>query len=85
MLTEDEAQNVAEAFLQEKYFNSKISFLGNHLITRNDAQVYQLHGEMNMQSHGVFDRFIIDKTANKYLFKIEIDAREGCVANYELT
>jgi hypothetical protein len=85
MLTEDEAQNVSEAFLQEKYFNSKINFLDNHLITRNDSQVYQLHGEMTMQSHGVFDRFVIDKTANRYLFKIEIDADGGYVVNYELT
>ncbi|MBM3153815.1 MAG: hypothetical protein FJ008_00605 [Chloroflexi bacterium] len=85
MLTEDEALNVAQAFLQDKYFNSKIRFLDNRLITRNNAQVYELHGEMNTQSHGVFDRFIIDKTANKYLFKIEIDAKEGCLVNYELT
>ncbi|MBM3166068.1 MAG: hypothetical protein FJZ83_00925 [Chloroflexi bacterium] len=85
MLTVDEARNVAEAFLQDKYYNSKIHFLDNRLITRNNAQIYELHGEMNMRSHGVFDRFIIDKAANKYLFRIEIDAKEGYVVNYELT
>jgi len=84
MLTEDEAQKVAETFLQEKYFNSKIHFHNNQLVIQSNAQVYQLHGEMVMQSHGAFDQFIIGKTANKYLFKIEIDAQESYVLNYEL-
>ena len=85
MLTEDEAQIIANTFLQEKYFNAKIHFQDNRLISKNNATTYQMHGEMTMQSHGVFDRFIVDKTANKYLFSIEIDALEGYILNYVLT
>ena len=85
MLTEDEAQIIANTFLQEKYFNAKIHFQDNRLISKNNSNTYQMHGEMTMQSHGVFDRFIVDKAANKYLFSIEIDALEGYILNYVLT
>jgi len=85
MITEEEAQIIANTFLQEKYFNAKIHFQDNCLVSKNNVNTYQMHGEMTMQSHGVFDRFIVDKSANKYLFSIEVDAIEGFVLNYMLT
>jgi hypothetical protein len=85
MLTEDEAQIIANKFLQEKYFNAKIHFHDNQLVPKNNIKAYQMHGEMIMQSHGAFDRFIVNKSANNYLFSIEIDAIEGYILNYVLT
>ena len=84
MLTEDEAQTIAMTFLQEKYFNAKINFQDNQLISKSNVKTYQLHGEMTMKSHGAFDRFIVDQSSNKYLFSIEIEALEGYIVNYVL-
>jgi hypothetical protein len=85
MLTEDEAQTIAMTFLQEKYYNAKIDFQDNRLVSKNNISTYHMHGEMTMKSQGAFDRFIVDKSSNKYLFSIEIDALEGYIVNYVLT
>jgi len=85
MLTEDEAQIIANTFLQEKYFNAKINFHDNQLVSKNNSKAYQMHGEIVMQSHGAFDRFLVGKSANKYIFSIEIDAAEGYILGYVLT
>ena len=85
MLTENEAQIIANTFLQEKYFKAKIHFHDNQLVSKNNIKAYQMHGEMVMQAYGAFDRFIVDKSANNYLFSIEIDAIEGYILNYVLT
>ena len=85
LLTEAEAQQIAEKFLLAKYFKSRVDFSDSQLIVKDGAQIYQLQGKITMQSRGSLDRFIGPKTANKYDFKIEIDAQEGQVLSYEFT
>ncbi|TRZ93120.1 MAG: hypothetical protein D4R82_05685 [Dehalococcoidia bacterium] len=85
LLTKAEAQQIAEKFLLTKYFQSRVDFGDSQLIVKDDVQIHQLQGKITMSSRSLVDRFIIPKTANKYDFKIEIDAQEGQVLNYEFT
>ena len=85
MLTETEAQQIAEKFLLAKYFDAKVAFGSNQLITRDDIQLYQLQGKITMRSRGLLDRFTVHKSAHNYIVKIEINAQQGQVLNYEFT
>jgi len=85
LLTKAEAQQIAKKFLLTKYFQSRVDFGDSQLIVKDDVQIHQLQGKITMSSRSSVDRFIIPKTANKYDFKIEIDAQEGQVLNYEFT
>ena len=85
LLAETEVQKTAERFLLSKYFDSKISSSDIQLITRDRVSLYRLHGKLTMQSRGLLDRFVSDKTANRYEFVIEIDAQQGHIINYEFT
>jgi hypothetical protein len=85
MLTVAEAQQMAEKFLLAKYFGAKINFRASQLITKDDRQIYQMQGKITMRSGGLLDRFFVDKSSNTYDFKIEVDAQQGRVINYELT
>lgn len=82
MLTKTEAQQIAEKFLLAIYYDSKIKF--NNTLLEEDIQKYQFQGEITMQSRGSLTRFTANKGANKYDFKIEIDAQQGQVIGYEL-
>ncbi|MBM4401414.1 MAG: hypothetical protein FJ045_05630 [Crenarchaeota archaeon] len=82
--TESEAQQIAEKFLLTEYFDSKINFNESQLITVDSGQVYHLRGTIIMRSRSMLDRFVGPKSANKYEFKIEIDAQQGQIVNYEL-
>jgi hypothetical protein len=84
LITEAEAQQIAEKFLLAKYYESKISFSGCQLIATDDNQVYQLRGELTMRSRSSFSRFTGPESANKYVFRIEIDAHQGKIINYEI-
>lgn len=84
-LTEAEAQQIAEKFLLAKHFQSKLDFIDSQLIDKDNVQVYQLQGEITMQSRGSLDRFVGPKAANKHKFKIEIEAQRGQVLGYEFT
>jgi hypothetical protein len=84
LITEVEAQQIAGKFLLAKYYESKISFSGCQLIATSDSRVYQLHGELTMRSRSSFSRFVAPKSANSYEFKIEINAQQGQVINYEI-
>jgi hypothetical protein len=85
LLTVAEAQQIARKFLLAKYLQSKINFSVSQLITEDDRQIYQMQGEIAMKSGGLLDRFFVDKSSNKFDFKIEVDAQWGRVINYELT
>jgi len=84
-LTEAEAQQIAEKFLLAKYFQSKLDFTDSQLIDKDNVQVYQLQGEITMQSRGSLDHFVAPKAANKHKFKIEIESQRGQVLGYEFT
>ncbi len=84
LLTEAEAQWIAEKFLLAKYFQSRIKFSVSQLITQDGRQIYEMQGKITMKSAGLLDRFFIDKSSNTYDFKIEVDAQQGRVINYEL-
>ena len=84
LLTETEAQQLAEKFLLSKYYYSKIDFSSNHLVIKDDLQTYQLQGEITLRSRSSLTRFTDHKAANKYDFKIEVDAQQGQVISYEL-
>ena len=84
LLTEAEAQQIAKNFLLAKYFDSKVEFDATQLITKDDAQVYQLHGKITMLSRGSVDRFIIHKKTNEHSFIIKVGAQQGQIINYEL-
>ena len=83
MLTEVEAQQIAERFLAAKYPGAKIVFSGHQLITKDNIQMYQLGGKITMRSRGAVDRIVIPTTANQYDFTIEIQAQQGQIVNYE--
>ena len=85
LLTETEVQKIAEQFLLSKHFDSKISSIDIQLITRDRLSLYRLQGKLTMQSRGLLDRFVSDKTANSYEFVIEIDAQKGHIIDYEFT
>ena len=84
LLTEADAQKIAEKLLLAKYYESKTSFSGCQLITTDDSRVYQLHGELTMRSRSWLDRFTSSKSADKYSFTVEIDAQQGLVINHEI-
>ena len=84
-LAEAEAQRIAEKFLLVKYFQSRIRFSGIQLVTKDGRQIYEMQGKIAMKSAGLLDRFFVDKSSNTYDFKIEVDAHQGRVINYELT
>ncbi len=84
LLTEADAQKIAEKLLLAKYYESKISFSGCQLITTDDSRVYQLRGELTMRSRSWLARFTGPESANKYVFRIEIDAHQGKIINYEI-
>lgn len=84
LITEVEAQQIAEKFLLARHFDSKSNFSDCQLTIIDGTQVYQLHGELTMRSRGSLDRFTGPKAANKYGFRIEIDAQQGLVINYEI-
>jgi len=83
LLTETEAQQIAERFLLGKYFESKVEFTDNQLTVKDDVQVYQLQGKIIMRSRGSLDRFTTPKGANKYDFKIQVNAEQGQILSYE--
>ncbi|MBL7209147.1 MAG: hypothetical protein ISS52_03535 [Dehalococcoidia bacterium] len=85
LLTEAEAQQIAEKYLLAKYFQSKLDFGDIHLIDKDNVRVYQLQGKITMQSRGTLDRFTVPRTANSYDFKIEVEAHQGQVLGYEFT
>jgi len=84
LLTEVEAQQIAERFLLAKYYESKIGFSGCQLIATDNSQIYHLYGELTMRSRSWLDHFTGPKSANKYKFRIEINAQQGKVLNYEI-
>ena len=85
MLTEAEAQRIAEKFLLAKYPQSRIKFSVSQLVTKDGRQIYEMQGKIAMKSTGILDRFVLDKSSHTYDFKIEVDAQQGRVINYELT
>lgn len=85
VLTEAEAQRIAEKFLLAKYYQSRIKFSVSQLITKDGRQIYEMQGKITMKSGGLLDRFFVDKSSNTYDFKLEVDAQQGRVINYELT
>lgn len=84
MITEVEAQQIAEKFLLARHFDSKSNFSDCQLTIIDGTQVYQLHGELTMRSRSPMSRFVAPKSANSYEFKIEIDAQQGKIINYEI-
>ncbi len=84
LLTEVEAQQIAEKFLLARHFDSKSNFSDCQLTIIDGTQVYQLHGELTMRSRSPMSRFVAPKSANSYEFKIEIDAQQGKIINYEI-
>ena len=84
MITEVEAQQIAEKFLLARHFDSKSNFSDCQLTIIDGTQVYQLHGELTMRSRSSFSRFTGPESANKYVFRIEIDAQQGQIINHEI-
>jgi hypothetical protein len=84
LLTEADAQKIAEKLLLAKYYESKINFSGCQLITTDDSQAYQLRGELIMRSRSWLDHFTGPKSANIYSFTVKIDAQQGQIVNYEI-
>ncbi|MBM4445935.1 MAG: hypothetical protein FJ023_01110 [Chloroflexi bacterium] len=84
LLTEVEAQQIAEKFLLSKCYESKISFSGCQLIATDDSHIYHLCGDLTIRSRSSLSRFTGPKSANKYRFRIEINAQQGKVLNYEI-
>ena len=85
LLTEAEAQQIAEEFLLAKYYKAGINFGVSQLITKDGRQIYEMEGKITMKSRGLLARFFVDKSFDMYDFKIEVDAQQGRVINYELT
>jgi len=84
LITEAEAQQIAEKFLLSRHFDSKSNFSDCQLTIIDGTQVYQLHGELTMPSRSWLARFTGPESANKYVFRIEIDAQQGKIINYEI-
>ena len=84
LLTEVEVEKKAIEFLLAKYYRSKIRFTDKQLITVEDVPIYCLQGIINMGMHSMWPRLVGDKSANTYDVKMELDARQGRVINYEL-
>jgi hypothetical protein len=85
LLTESEAQQLAKKLLLSKYYESKITFTTCQTLFTDSSSIYRLHGELTMRSRSWLDRFTTPESANNYRFKIEIDARQHRIMNYEIT
>lgn len=83
-LTATEAQQIAKNFLLGEYYESKLDFTDCQLIDKGNTQIYQLRGKMTMHSRNPMSRFVAPKSANQYEFRIEIDAQQGQILNYEI-
>jgi hypothetical protein len=83
-LTEAEAQQLAKNFLLGEYYEPKIDFSDCQLIDKDNAQIYLLQGKITMRSRSPMDRFVAPKSANQYQFKMEINARQRNIINYEI-
>ena len=84
LLAAAEAQRIAVKFLLAKYFQSRIDFSVSQLVAKDGRQIYEMQGKITMKSGGLLDRFLLDKSSNTYDFRIEVDAQQGRVINYEL-
>ncbi|HIE16996.1 MAG TPA: hypothetical protein EYP71_02235 [Dehalococcoidia bacterium] len=84
-LTEAKARKIAEQFLFNQYFDSKLDFTTCQLVDRDNVQVYELRGTMTMRSRNPMSRFVAPKTANQYQFRIEIDSHQGEIIGYEIS
>jgi hypothetical protein len=81
MISEEKAREVARRFLQGKFPGAKIDFDKATLITRGSTPLYLLEGALKPSSRSIFSWF---SRPAPYAFKIEIQALEGGVLNYEL-
>jgi len=84
ILSEVEVQQKAQNFLLMKYPESKVTFSGTQLVTKEATPTFQLNGVITMKTRGTLDRFILRSHPNQYFFNIELDARQGTILNYEL-
>ena len=84
LLTEAEAQQIANKFLLAKYDRAKLQFINNQLVTKDDIQLYHLQGKISLHSRGLLDFMTVGKSASTFDFNIKIDAQQGHVLNYEL-
>lgn len=84
LLSEAEIRRLARDFLLMKHPESQVAFSSIQQATIEGNPVFQLAGTIEMKSHSVIDRFIFRSHPNRFSFKIELDAKQGKVFNYEL-
>jgi len=84
LLPEADVQWKAQNFLLTKYPESKITFSGTQLVTKEDTLIFQLSGVIIVRTRGSFDRFLFRFNPSQYSFDIELDARQGAILHYQL-
>jgi len=81
--TETEAQIIARRFLLTKYPQSRVSLSSAQLFTKDNSPVYLVRGQIIMRSRGALEHFFFSTSPNQYSFKVEVDAKQRKVVNYE--
>ncbi len=84
LLTEAEAQQIAKNFLLGEHYESRIDFINCQLIDKDNTKIYLLQGKITMRSRSPMSHFVAPKSANQYQFKMEIDAQQKNIINYEI-
>ena len=85
LITEYEATQFATKFLISQHYEPRISFKACDLSVNESSAIYCLVGEFTVPARSWLGRFTLPESADKYTFKMEIDAKQCRVLNYEIT
>jgi hypothetical protein len=81
-ITEDEAQQVCNRFLIDRYPTAKISFGKLTRISAEGKSEYCLEGEIKVRLGGVLAKYL--SPPERYRFKLWVDASSGRIVNWEM-
>jgi len=86
MIPQDKAQELADAFLKERYYDSeKILFQACEQVHSGEQLIYRFSGQLIEKTRALIDRLARDKSSNTFKFVIEVSSKNGRVLNYYLT
>jgi hypothetical protein len=81
-ITEDEAQQICNRFLIDRYPAAKINFGKLTRITAEGEPEYYLEGEIKVRSGGLVAKYL--SPPERYRFKFWVDASTGRIVNWEM-
>lgn len=81
-LSLDKAKQAGLRFIQGKFYHGQITIDEPRLVTEGTLLVYHLTGNIKIPPRGGISKIFLP--AAEYTLKMQLDARDGSVLNYEL-